>query len=307
MNQRLFTVCAIVIVLLLSASPCLSGSSTNVRGSIFTTLSDGSAVNANHFESKCAVYLDGGPGPNAPATAASLADGDYYFQVTDPSGKTLLSTDPVSNRRMTVTNGVFTAYAGTGGPIHPIGIDRDHPELGAITVRLANTTCPADFADSPNNGGAYKVWATPVTEFVGDPEKVDNVCGSGCYHGFQTSKSKTDNFKAKTGTATFCLTVKERVLQWDVYSPAEGWQINITDPLGVQNSYYTDAAGQVQVCGLTEGGYTVTETLPPDAVTVGLVVNGTELPSDTIYSFTWTPDKPPAVVEFTNVVGIGPQ
>lgn len=52
-----------------------------VSGAIFTTLSDGSAVNANIFSAKCdalGVYLDGGPGPNAPQGAAGLPDGDYY-------------------------------------------------------------------------------------------------------------------------------------------------------------------------------------------------------------------------------------
>src|SRR4030095_6020056 len=74
-------------------------------GAIFTTVSDGSRVNANQFPTKCGatgVWLDGGPGPNAPQGAAGLPDGDYYFQVTDPSGKTLLSTDPVKNKQFNV-------------------------------------------------------------------------------------------------------------------------------------------------------------------------------------------------------------
>ena len=65
-------------------------------GAIFTTVEDGSEVNFNHYPSKEAVYLDGGPGPGAPQHAAGLDDGRYVFQVTDPSGKTLLSTDPAS-------------------------------------------------------------------------------------------------------------------------------------------------------------------------------------------------------------------
>lgn len=83
-----------------------------VSGAIFTTLSNGSAVNANIFSAKCdglGVYLDGGPGPNAPQGAAGLPDGDYYFQVTDPSGKTLLSTDAQKYRRFTVTGGIITS------------------------------------------------------------------------------------------------------------------------------------------------------------------------------------------------------
>src|ERR1035441_6550276 len=150
---------------------------------------------------------------NAPAGAAGLPEGDYYFQVTDPNGGTLLSTDVVSNRRLHVSsNGVFDAYSGFGGPSHPTGIDQNHPELGAITVRLANATCPADFLDSPNGGGVYKVWVTPVADFVGDPTIVDNNCGNGCYHGFVPSKSKTDNFKVAPTTATFCLTVIKQLV-----------------------------------------------------------------------------------------------
>ena len=114
-------------------------------------------VNANRFDSKCAVYLDGGPGPNAPARAAGLQDGEYYFQVTDPSGAHLLSTDAVSNRRFRVAGGVIVQYTGSGGPIHPTGIDQDHAAQGAITIRLANLDCPADFVNTPNTGDVYKV------------------------------------------------------------------------------------------------------------------------------------------------------
>ena len=273
----------------------------SVRGAIFTTLADGSAVNANQYDSKCAVYLDGGPGPNAPAHAAGLPDGDYYFQVTDPSGKQLLSTDAVSNRRFTVTNGVIVAYTGVGGPVHPKGIDRDHPELGAITIRVANATCPADYLDTPNNGGAYKVWA-PVGNFAGNPANVDNNdCGNGCFHGFTPSKSKTDNFKSKTGTITFCLTVRKQFQQLDkTFTAGVHWQINVTDPLGIINTYFTDTAGQLQICGLEEGTYTVTEPLPPGVSVVGLIVNGVTLPTDSVYSFTWTAGKPAPVILFQN-------
>jgi len=66
-----------------------------LKGAIFTTTPDGGIVNENtHYEQKIEVYLDGGPGPNAPASAASLPAGDYVFQITDPPGKVLLSDDP---------------------------------------------------------------------------------------------------------------------------------------------------------------------------------------------------------------------
>src|SRR5436305_1505390 len=77
-------------------------------GAIFTTTVNGSEVNANQYSAKEEVYLDGGPGPGAPQTAAGLDDGRYVFQVTDPPGKTLLSTDPVRCRQFDVANGIIT-------------------------------------------------------------------------------------------------------------------------------------------------------------------------------------------------------
>src|SRR3954470_7686969 len=79
-------------------------------GAIFTTVANGSEVNANIYPSKDAVYLDGGPGPGAPQTAAGLADGRYVFQVTDPPGKTLLSTDSYLCRVFDVSNGIISSY-----------------------------------------------------------------------------------------------------------------------------------------------------------------------------------------------------
>ena len=47
-----------------------------------------SIVNENvRYKQKIEVYLDGGPPPNAPISAAGLPAGLYVFQVTNPSGK----------------------------------------------------------------------------------------------------------------------------------------------------------------------------------------------------------------------------
>jgi hypothetical protein len=283
----------------------------NVPGAIFTTTADGSAVNANLFDSKCAVYLNGGPGPNAPAHAAALPDGDYYFQVTDPSGKQLLSTDPVSNRRFTVTGGVIVAFVGTGGPAHPTGIDQDQASLGAITVSLANASCPTDFLDSPNNGNEYKAWVTPVGSFIGNPASVDNPCASGCYHGFDRNQSKTDNFKAaQAPTLTFCLTIQKQFFDGTNTSPdLLGWGMNVTDPLGVTNHYTTDAvAGQVTVCQLSSGTYTVTEDgtgpAPPscNASAYQTFLNGVLQPTAGTTTFTSNSTSPVTVL-FVNRLG----
>lgn len=274
-----------------------------LSGAIFTTIVDGTIVNANtQYTSKCAVYLDGGPGANAPAKAAGLPAGDYFFQVTDPSGQTLLSTDAVSNRRFQVSSaGVITAYTGTGGPPHPVGVDQVHPELGAITISVANSGCPADYLDTPNGGGVYKVWVTPVASFAGDPTQVDNTCGNGCFHGFAASSAKTDNFKVQPNTSTFCLSVgKQLVGAYGVLSPGFSWPITLTDPNGASNNYFTNTTdGTLSICGLVAGSYTVTETLNGSPV-VGLVVNGVPLPAQPAYSFSWAVGQTAPTVVFQN-------
>lgn len=176
------------LLVLAAAMVATAASASQISGAIFTTVSDGSFVNYNIYPSKDAVYLDGGPGPGAPQTAAGLPDGDYVFQVTDPSGKTLLSQDIAACRRFTVANGIIVALV-TSNPTcpapHITGIDIDH---GALTIQLM------PYADTPNNGGEYKAWATPVVDFTCPLTSVD--CPND-KHGFIPSFSKTDNFKAK--------------------------------------------------------------------------------------------------------------
>jgi hypothetical protein len=147
-------------------------------GAIFTTLPDGSEVNFNRYSDKNLVYLDGGPGPGAPQTAAGLDDGTYYFQVTDPSGKTLLSQDPIECRQFSVVGGVIVDA--TGSCPHVEGFDQD---WGATTIQLM------PFGDTPNRGGEYKVWVT----MVGDYDPTFSTPGN--RHGFVPAHSKTDNFK----------------------------------------------------------------------------------------------------------------
>jgi hypothetical protein len=285
-----------------------------VSGAIFTTTVNGSAVNANLYDSKCAVYLDGGPGPHAPAHAAGLPDGDYYFQVTDPNGAQLLSTDPVSNRQFHVTGGVITAFTGTGGPAHPTGVDQDHPELGAVTIGLANSSCPTDFLNTPNAGNVYKVWVTPVSSFAGNPANVDNPCDNGCSHGFVHSQSKTDNFKVvSVPSATFCLVIQKQFFDGTTTSPdLLGWGMSVTDPFGVTNHFITDStAGQVTVCQLNGGTYTVTEdstgNTPPlcFASPFQTFVNGVGQPAAGTATFTTTTTDPVTVLMVNRLACLG--
>src|ERR1051326_7785764 len=90
-----------VLALFVSAAPA---SAQNFSGSIFTTFADGATVNGNIYPSKAAVYLNGGP---QNTNSAGLPDGTYYFQVTNPNGNILLSTDDVTCRQVVVLGGIF--------------------------------------------------------------------------------------------------------------------------------------------------------------------------------------------------------
>src|SRR5690242_7320608 len=103
--------------LVASASPV---SANPISGAIFTTLAN--------------------------AVAAGLPDDTYVFQVTDPSGHTLLSTDVGGCRQVTVIGGVFSNVTPSGACGHVLGTSPD----GGISVQLM----PYD--DTPNNGGEYK-------------------------------------------------------------------------------------------------------------------------------------------------------
>ncbi len=212
-----------------------------LTGAIFTTVADGSEVNFNIYPSKDAVYLDGGPGPGAPQGAAGLPDGSYVFQVTNPSGKTLLSTDQAGCRQFTVLNGIINSVqpAITFGCAHVTGTDVDH---GATTVQLF------PFNDTPNNGGEYKAWATPLANYLAGCEALgvsnglDVVdCGfangqNGSKHGFIPSDSKTDNFKVKGQVAPEI----DTRFHGDVSNALlDGRMISWTDTLGAQNQKWS--------------------------------------------------------------------
>lgn len=169
-------------------------------------------------------------------------DGTYVFQVTDPSGKTLLSEDPAECREFTVLGGLITGVVETASSCqHKTGFDLDH---GATTVQLM------PYADTPNKGGEYKTWATPVEAYLRGCEELGVTnglevvdCGykaGVADHGFIPGESKTDNFKVKVPVpqeidTRFYNQNKELI---------DGLGITWVDPTGASNkkwSYYNPA------------------------------------------------------------------
>ncbi len=176
---------------MLARSPA-QGDRAPLPGAIWTTLADGSRVDANIYVDKNDVYLNGGPDHDGSALPA----GTYVFQVTDPSGSTLLSSDNAICRQATVDDsGRVSGVVGASGCQHPMGTDI---ATGAKTVRLM----PYD--NTPNPGGEYKAWLTPLSAFRDCGASLDTL-GSAGFCG----ASKTDNFKVRlpsTPTATLTAT-----------------------------------------------------------------------------------------------------
>jgi hypothetical protein len=163
---------------------CVWVVSASLTGAIFTTNSTGAVVNGNIYDLREDVYLNGGP---QNLNSAGLPDGYYFFQVTDPSGSVLLSSDDAVCRQLRVAGGVV---AGAGydsfvsGCLHlPNGAF--NPANGSTPVRLS----PFDF--TPNAGGEYKVWLIAQTSSTTiDPTDSKRL-------EFSPSDSKTDNFKVR--------------------------------------------------------------------------------------------------------------
>ena len=162
-----------------------------LSGAIFTTTMNGVAsTRTTTHKVRCDRRVARwGPRTERAAERRGLPDGDYYFQVTDPSGKTLLSTDPVDEQAVprhwrdhcpACLAQVITTTASTS-------------TMARRPLNCARTTTRQTRAASTRPGSRRS------SEFRGNPNLVDNPCRGGCFHGFVASSSKTDNFKVKGG------------------------------------------------------------------------------------------------------------
>jgi hypothetical protein len=215
------------LALLVALAPAAAA---QYSGSVYTT--DAKANVENVFGKPRDVYMAGGPGPNAGCSGNGLPDGSYYFQVTDPSGSTLLSTDPLADRAVIVSDGVISA-AGSRST-------RNGP-CGSEVVQLV------PFAPTPNSSGEYKVWLIPASDYVpGGPN-----------HGFPSDASKTDNFKVRGGGKPIDQALIEGYVFYDidengVYDPSvsyevplSGWRIEIESD-GEVDVIFTDVDGHYE-------------------------------------------------------------
>ena len=157
-DRKTITFARRAIIAALAMASLLAGGVVNANplpGAIFTTDSTCSGVNLNIYGSKLDVYLDGGP---AHPGSASLPDGCYYVQVTDPSGATVLGT---------------SVGSGTDQPFCVVGGEpADCYQLWNILIKGTDATQGYD--DTANEGGEYKVWVSTESSFTNNSTKTDN-------------------------------------------------------------------------------------------------------------------------------------
>jgi hypothetical protein len=203
-------------VVMLTPIVCFAWQTTVIAldGAIFTT-NTGGTTNENVYNKAQDVYLNGGP--RQPGSAG-LPNGEYYCQVTTPSGVLLGSSvwlpDPTP---ILVVNGGFqTNY-----------------QLIDI-VRKQSNHSKAGFDDSPNM--EYKVWVSADSSF-------------------SNKLSKTDNFKVRQGPplpaqTEICAFKYYDFNQNQVWDEGEqaipGWKFELRIGTTVVSTLFTDVDGKVQ-------------------------------------------------------------
>jgi hypothetical protein len=151
-------------------------------GAIYTTDSAGAAVNENTFNGAGSVYINGGP--NNASASGLPANEVFYFEVTDPSGRTLLSKDIAPCRQVrTDANGRVSGVLSDPACPTPHGVGSVDAANGGVPVKLA------PFNQTPNSGGEYKVILirknAPGVSVEDDGKHLD----------YPRSATKSDNFK----------------------------------------------------------------------------------------------------------------
>jgi hypothetical protein len=229
-----------------------------IAGSIEAVASSGAAVEV--FPHRDDVYLAVGPTSSACRFAAYLPDGQYDFQVTDASGKTLLSTDPVSDRAFTVAGGVISSVSGS---THAAGAPT---ACGSATIQLL------PYNDAGPMDALYVVWVTNAGAFDGDPTQVDPVCGTGCFHGFHVGASLAAAFRVEDKAScdpSFCVSgfafndANGNGARDSGETGLEGVPVRAQNARGVVLTAVTAADGSFEICGLASGDdFLVTSPAP---------------------------------------------
>ncbi len=183
-SRRLAAVGSVAAFLSTSVFATLAAS---FGGAVYTTDSAGTSVNENIFNGAAAVYINGGP--NNPNSSGLPANEVFYFEVTDPSGRTLLSKDIAACRQVrTDSNGRISGVLGDPACTTPHAVGSVDAANGGVPVKLA------PFDQTLNGGGEYKVVLVrknhPGVSVEDDGKHLD----------YPRAATKSDNFKVMNYT-----------------------------------------------------------------------------------------------------------
>lgn len=280
MNRVRFAIAAIGLLCSFAAFAQVSGVATTVNAS---------GVPQKVFDNKDEVFFTAGPTDSDCAFPQFVSDGAYYFQVTDVSGKRLLSSDPIGERIVTVRKGVLETYDATTHAVE--GAEEARGPCGGLRVRVG------PFEDAGHTDVTYLLWLTPVDRYA-DPEKsvapeaVEGLestedggpaCAEGCFHGFVRQFSLTTTFRVEDRRIcdeSFCVSgVKYEDRNGNgvrdsgepgipgvtihLEQTAEGDDDDDDDFVGVDLVGLTGADGAYLICGVPHTGtFRITESVP---------------------------------------------
>jgi hypothetical protein len=201
-----------------------------MTGAIYTTNGPTcTGVNVNIFDSKDAVYLDGGP----QGGGSGLEDGDYYVKVTVPNGDLLGVV--TGTPQVHVTGGSFAQCY----------------KLAYITSKETHPDNPG-YDDTTNIGGEYKVWVSKDPTFSSG-NKTDN---------FKVKAAPQPQVGSISGTKWEDLNGDGTRQGGEPRVP--GWTISITGPNNFSDQTTTDSSGDYSFDNLAPGTYQVCEVPQSD-------------------------------------------
>jgi len=284
-HSKQSVIVASALLLIAAQTVALAGNALANSPATFTTNSDGSAVNANHYATKCDPYLNGGP------VNAVLPDGSYVFFVlapsgqADPNGSDLLSTDANANRTFSLSGG-NVVYNGT----HPTSTDT---VTGATLIDLCDPAYPAQgYNDTPNPGGVYILAICPEA----------NQTPSACkYDMFKVPLSNTPPGPSAPVVTKDAAGTYDCTTPWNITKDVDktevdqsGTSTDFTYTVTVSHDACTvsnpEVAGTIDVFnpnGDSITGVTISDQLSDGTVcTVTGGTNATLLPGDNYYAYT---------------------
>ncbi|HEX7139000.1 MAG TPA: SdrD B-like domain-containing protein, partial [Vicinamibacterales bacterium] len=127
---------------------------------------------------------------------------------------------------------------------------------GSLPIALA------PYSDAGPRDALYVIWLTPAFAFDGDPTLIDQVCGTGCFHGFHADASLTAAFRVEDKPScddSFCVSgvafsdLNGNGVRDSGEPGLDGIPVRVESASGLILTGLTAPDGSFDICGLTSG------------------------------------------------------